>query len=164
MSNYIDFSMYSSKDIRNMLREKQKEYIILIQSEKIAKAILSEYNERFYANVTEYHYRINKEYFSLYECAIKKQAVTNDELKAVNVLVPLSSIVTRLEENYNIIGDSSKRELYNQIIERIKTYFADMDLTYKDGYLYLINGDEEIMFDNDSLDKLFKENAFVKTK
>ena len=162
MDNYIDFSKFSGQEIKMMLREKQKEYIILIQSEKIAKEILGTYNEPLYATNTDYLYRVNKEYYSLCRYAQKKHAVTNEDLEHVYVSIPLNSIIARLEDNNR---NEEKKELYNEIINDFNDSFQGINIYYKDGFLFFKKeNEEEVLFDSEILKEMFnnKGNAYRK--
>ena len=99
VSNYIDFKGYSDSEILRMQREKKKEYIALIQSEKIAKKLLNYYNESLYTS--NYHYRVNSEYYLLNERVTKKRLVGEQNEEDNIIKIPLSSIIARLEDSKN---------------------------------------------------------------
>ena len=164
MNNYIDFSVYSGQDIKKMLREKQKEYIILIQSEKIAKKVLNKYNECLYP--TEYHNSLNKEYYMLYETARKKQAITSEEINDINVLIPIDSIIRRLEENYFLLKSEEKKELYERIINDFSTTFNGVEILYENGFLYYITDNKKVILNDELFDNILngKEYTYTKTK
>ncbi len=165
MDNYIDFKNFSGKDIKTMLREKQKEYIILIQSEKIAKMILDDFKEPY--QTTEYHYRLNKEYYTLYQCAIKKQAITNDEFNNITISIPISSIIKRFEENTEFSDDYEKKTLYKQIINDFEKTFNNVEIIYENGFLFFTTEDKEkILLDKDTLKEYVNKSGrtYKKTK
>ncbi len=161
MENYIDFKNFPGRDIKIMFREKQKEYIILIQSEKIAKLILNEYHKPLLT--TNYHYRVNKEYYSLYECAQKKQAIIKEELDNVIVSIPYASILRRIEENFEL-DETTDKEIYQEIMSETKRMFNDKELTYENGYLYITYNNEKKLVDDDLLKSINANGKVYKKK
>lgn len=167
MNKYIDFSKYSDEEVLSMLREKQKEYIILIQSEKIAKMLLDCYHESMY--VGKYHYRVNSEYYLLHERAVKKNLISNT-IPPLNFEIPISSIISRLENSCDELfsNDSTNYVDYLKtvkiIIETIKSLFANASIFYNDGNLYLIDScGKTTLIDNNTIINLL-EDAAIKRK
>ena len=168
MTSYINFSNFSDQEILSMQREKKKEYIILIQSEKIATVMLNYYNTSLYT--TNYHYRVNSEYYLLHERVTKKRL--DDELYEIpkSIKIPLSSIITRLDESKNELLkiNQSLYPEYSQIVDEIINKIKDLNVTiiYQNGTLYFVNGDEEILLDEEKIINLLinKEMVIQKTK
>ncbi len=168
MNNYVDFSKYPSDEVLKMLREKQKEYIILIQSEKIAKRIMNYYGKDLYTS--NYHSRVNNEYYLLYERATKKNLISNDNNDVI-VGIPYQSIIARLIESQDEVLKNDKdsyyeyRILVDKVADKIKKVFYGMAIIYKNGYLYMNNGnEEEILLDNEFLDNAFNDENNVLLK
>lgn len=165
MNEYVDFSIYPSEEIIKMLREKQKEYIILIQSEKIAKRFLNQYEKEFF--ISNYHSRINNEYYLLYERAVKKNLIDVNAIKDINIYIPIQSVILRLEESQEEVLKNNRNEyidyklIVDEISEKIKMYFNNSTILYKEGYLYLINDQEEMLMD-EALNKLFEKKTLIK--
>lgn len=170
MNNYLDLTKYSDSELLNMLREKQKEYIILIQSEKVAKMILDYYGEEFFTGA--YHTRVNNEYYLLHERAAKKAFLSNDPyfINETKIGIPLRTVITRLEESRDEVlkNDKSKYAEYSihltDIVGDINYNFFNKTIYCRDGYLYLTNDNEdEIPFTPDLLKEIM-ENGKVKQK
>lgn len=153
MSNYIDFSNFTDSEILRMQKEKKKEYIILIQSEKIAKILLNYFGESLYT--TNYHYRVNTEYYLLYERVAKKKIVSDEIFEDSVIRIPISSVISRLEESGKELQKINKSlyPSYSLIISQIIDIIKDLDIVIiyqdgdlkidKDGDMVLVN-DEEI--------------------
>jgi hypothetical protein len=167
MNKYIDFSRYSDEDVLSMLREKQKEYIILIQSEKIAKMLLNFYHETIYTG--KYHYRVNSEYYMLHERAIKKNLIS-DNMPSQIFEIPISSVISRLENSCDELFSNDNENYVDylkkvkEIINKINPLFANLTISYNDGYLYIIDScGESTLIDDDVINNLL-ENGTIKKK
>ena len=168
MNNYIDFSNYSDNEVLNMLKEKQKEYIILIQSELIAKKVMNYYGKNLYTS--EYHSRINNEYHLLHERVMKKIVHPYDIPNISNINIPIYSIIYRLDKSREILLDHNHESYIdddynmtiNMAIYKIKTIFKDTTIEYKDGILYAIKDDEYTIIDDNYLDNLLSGSKVLK--
>lgn len=170
MNNYLDLTKYSDTELLNMLKEKQKEYIILIQSEKVAKMIMDYYGEEFYTG--PYHTRVNNEYYLIYQKVTKKFNLSKDSnfINETKIGIPLRTVITRLEESRDelLISDKSRYLEYSMhladIVDDINYNFFNKTIYCRDGYLYLKNDNEdEIPFTPDLLKEIM-ENGKVKQK
>ena len=165
--NYINFSDYSTIDILRMQKEKKKEYIILTQSEKIAKLLLSYYGQSLYT--TNYHYRVNSEYNLLQERVTKKRLLSDYNVNDDIIRIPITSIVLRLKDSENELAKINKllSPTYSNIINEIISTIKDLDITilYANGNLYSITEEEEILIDDNSFNEIFyNEKGLNKTK
>ena len=165
MNSYIDFSNYSDMEILRMQREKKKEYIILIQSEKIATKLLNFYGKSLYT--TNYHYRVNSEYYLLQERLNKKNITPIVDTSDSVIKIPINSIILRLIDSKNELLKINKSlyESYSmitsEIIEKINN--LDISIFYQDGILYgFING-KEIIIDDDNIKEILDNHNKVKT-
>ena len=165
MNSYIDFSNYSDMEILRMQREKKKEYIILIQSEKIATKLLNFYGKSLYT--TNYHYRVNSEYYLLQERLNKKNITPIVDTSDSVIKIPINSIILRLIDSKNELLKINKSlyESYSmitsEIIEKINN--LDISIFYQDGILYgFING-KEMIIDDDNIKEILDNHNKVKT-
>ena len=156
MSSYIDFSNYSDTEILRMQKEKKKEYIILIQSEKIATKLLNYYGSSLYT--TNYHYRVNSEYYILQERVIKKKIALYDEEVNPIIKISIESIIARLNDSKSELLkiNSSLYEQYNIIVNEIIDKINNLDLSifYPNGTLYALKDGEEIILDDNNINEL----------
>ena len=156
MSSYIDFSNYSDTEILRMQKEKKKEYIILIQSEKIATKLLNYYGSSLYT--TNYHYRVNSEYYLLQERVIKKKIALYDEEVNPIIKISIESIIARLNDSKSELLkiNSSLYEQYNIIVNEIIDKINNLDLSifYHNGTLYALKDGEEIILDDNNINEL----------
>ena len=152
----IDLSKYTDDELLEMLKQKQKEYLILTQSERVAKMILDYYGEELLAG--KYHDRVNREYDVLYRRAARKK-LFNEPLTVSNLGIPKYSVIARLEDSRDeLLANGDPRVYqYSRMIEdisdNIKYCFYQTTIVYKDGYLYLVDDDskEETLITKDSL-------------
>ena len=174
MSENFDLSKYSDDEILSMLKQKQKEYFLLIQSEKVAKMILDYYGEEFLTS--KYHYRVNSEYYLIYEKAAKKN-LNSSSINYINGLgIPTYTVIARLEDsrdelkrnsNQSNMEDVKKYFEYSRhlddIIDNIKLALYYKTIIYRDGYLYFKSENEETLITKESIKDLF-ENQKKKTR
>ncbi len=156
MTDYINFTYYTDSDIIRMQKEKKKEYIILIQSEKIAKQLLEKYGQKLLTS--DYHYRINYEYYELQERVLKKK-LFKEEDNNISVKIPLNSIILRLEESKcevfktNVDIYPTYSDIVDEIIGKINS--TELSIIYHNGSLYLIDENmEEVMTTDEAISGL----------
>ena len=161
MNNYLDLTKYSDSEVKAMLKEKQKEYMILIQSEKVAKMILDYYSEEFFTSA--YHTRVNNEYYLIYERAAKKNLLPEDPNYQGELGIPTRAVIARLEDSRDelrINNDARYLPYSNHlvdIVDNITYSFYNTTICYKGGYLYLVDeNNEERLLDKNSLAELLE--------
>ena len=160
MVNYLDLTKYNDREILAMLKEKQREYMLLIQSEIMAKMILNHYGLEFFTST--YHSRVNKEQYLIYECAKKRNLLTKDLLGTVSFGIPTNTIIERLIESCDELKCNDNPDYFNysrsidSIRDDIKYYLAGITVMYKDGYLYFVNENNDYeLITNESLKRKF---------
>ncbi len=156
MDSNFDLSQYSDREIIRLQKEKKKEYIVLIQSERIAKKLLNSLGESLFT--TNYHYRLNAEYYMINERVAKKKIMVDDE--EVIVKIPRTSIICRLLESKNVLlkNGSESYERYSDVIDELVKKLSNMPISiiYKDGDLYFVNIDNtEVLIDDNTFNEYF---------
>ncbi len=151
MDNNFDLSQYSDREIIRLQKEKKKEYIILIQSERIAKKLLNNLGESLFT--TNYHYRLNTEYYMINERVAKKKIKIDDNDEMV-IKIPRTSIICRLLESKNVLlkNGSESYERYSDVIDELIKKLNNMTISiiYKDGDLYFIDYDNTLILIDDN--------------
>lgn len=164
MNNYLDLSNFTDNQLLLMHKEKKKEYLILIQSEKIATVLLNHYNESLYTN--NYHYRVNTEYYLLQQKAMKKRMISEDNNPVIKIT--MNNVVTRLKDSKNELTkvNQSHSLEYSAVIDEIIDKIKDLDIIifYQDGRLWTeINGQEEELNNDKLVNILVGEKSKIKT-
>lgn len=161
MDKYLDLTKYSDSEIISMLKEKQKEYILLVQSEKVAKMILDYYKEDFFAS--KYHIRVNNEYYLLYERVQKKNLLSEMPKITTQLEIPINMVVSRIEASSIELRDNNDsnylsyyRSIQN-IISDVETKLYDATFIYRDGNIYLIMDNQELILTSELINNIFNQ-------
>lgn len=160
MNNYLDLTKYSDSEVLSMLKQKQKEYMLLIQSEIIAKKVLEHYGEEFYTS--SYHTRVINEHYLIYERALKKDLLKN--IEAITTIgIPIYTVIARLEDSRDELKRNNDQRyfeyarLLDDITDNLKIIFYYKKILYREGNLYIVDGDKEELLDKELLDNLLEE-------
>ena len=153
--------MNNNDKLLEMLRLKQQEYIILTQSERIAKMIINYYGEELF--FSKYHDRVNREYDELYTKAVRNNLLVDNPIAVNNIGIPINCVIARLEDSRDeLLANNDQRYLsYSRLLmdvfDDIKYLFYYTTIVYRDGYLYFVEDKtkEETLVTKESFNNFF---------
>lgn len=163
----IDYSKYSKDEVLKMLNEKQKEYVILLQSEKLAQMLLDKYNGDFYTS--SYHTKLKIENYALLKEAQSRNLKTSNPLNCIGI--PNYCVLQRLVDSRDEAKalDDINYHNYDILIDNVSDYFKiafyGKKILWKDGELYVtLSGDKELLLDDEAFNYLIDNKGDIPTQ